>query len=351
MSKQELRGKIDAIDNEILRLLSERAELTSQTIKFKKTHYDPVREQQIFARLEEMNKGPLKHKHIATIFREILSACREIQCPTTVAFLGPRATFSHSAVVQKFGTSILEHACPDIATVFDEVEKGLAIYGVVPFENSTEGVINYTLDRFTTTTMLICGEIYCDVELNLISKESSLHDIKKIFTHAKVLEQCAGWLQENAKGMDIVQMDSTALAAKQAARTKGGAAIASKLAAELYGLQILEQRVEDYKDNKTRFLLIGKEKMPKTGNDKTSVVFSVRHEPGTLYRALKSFEKYGLNLTMMQARPSRKSSWEYVFYVDLIGHEDDPDVKAAMKEMRKETIILKIMGSYPMALR
>ncbi|MFA6448456.1 MAG: prephenate dehydratase [bacterium] len=349
MGKEEIRRRIDEIDAETLKLLSERAGLAKEIAQFKKAFYDPARERAIFERLFKLNGGPLKEEHVASIFREILSVCRSLQKPMTVAFLGPRATFSHSAAIERFGTTIIEHPCEDIATVFDEVEKDLADFGVVPFENSSEGVINYTMDRFMISPILVCGEIYSEIAQNLLSNEDSLSKVTKIFTQYKALEQCAGWIQRHAHGKDIVQVDSTALAAQRASKTKNSAAIASRLAAEIYGLKIIERSIEDHKDNKTRFLVIGKERMARTGADKTSILFSVRHEPGTLYRALKPFEKHELNMTMMQARPSRKGPWEYVFFVDVDGHEEDAPIKSTLKEMRKETIILKTIGSYPSA--
>ena len=197
----------------------------------------------------------------------------------------------------------------------------------------------------------ICGEIYSEIALNLISKQTNFSKIKKIFTHSKVIEQCSVWLRNNAADKEIIQVASTAIAAQRASRSPTSAAIAGKLAAEIYGLKVIESRIEDSVDNVTRFLVIGKQKMPRTGKDKTSVLFSVRHEPGTLFKALKSFEKHNVNLTMMQARPSRKGQWEYIFFVDLMGHRDDDSVKKVMKEMRKVTILLKICGSYPYSNR
>lgn len=347
MGKKEIRDKIDAIDSKILELLNQRAGLALQTSKFKKHFYDPVRERQIFERLWDMNQGPLESEHIANIYREVLSACRGLQRPLSVAFLGPMATFSHAAAKSRFGASIDEHPCADIGLVFDEVEKDLAVYGVVPFENSSEGVINYTLDRFANTPVRICGEIYSEIAMNLISKQEDISKIKKIYTHPKAIEQCADWLRRNAEDKEVIQVASTGLAAQKAARSRSAAAIAGKLAAEIYSLKIIESRIEDSRVNVTRFLVIGKNKMPKTGKDKTSVLFSVRHEPGTLYRALNSFEKFNINLTMMQARPSRKGQWEYIFFVDLVGHETDGEVRGALDDMKKETIILKTCGSYP----
>ncbi len=351
MGKEEIRKRIDGIDERIVRLLSDRAALAKDIAKYKKSHYDPGREQAILDRLQGLNRGLLRREHIEAIYREVLSACRDIQRPTSVAFLGPRASFSHTASIDRFGSSIDERPCADIGGVFDEVEKGAVDFGVVPFENSSEGLINYTMDRFTESPTKVCGEIYSDITLNLLSKQGSLTEITKIFTQPKALEQCTIWLRKHAAGKEIVQVESTSLAADRAAKSKTGAAISSRLAAELYDLKIVAHHIEDRKDNKTRFLVIGNEKMPRTGRDKTSVLFSVRHEPGTLYRALKSFERYHLNLMMMQARPSRKGPWEYVFFVDVEGHEDDEAVKNALKDMRKETIILKTIGSYTMASR
>lgn len=349
MSKAEIRKKIDAIDLDILNLLNERAKLALSTSQFKKVSYDPIREKQIYDRLHEHNSGPLADKHISSIYREVLSACRGLQKQIVVAYLGPRSTFSNVAAIQRFGASIVERPCPDIGHVFDEVEKDVAEYGVVPLENSSEGIINYTLDRFAVSNVRVCGEIYCDVSLNLMAKHEDFSKIEKIYSHSKPLEQCANWLRENAFGKEIIPVESTALAAQKASKSKTSSAIAGAMAAEIYGLKIIQKGLEDSSDNTTRFLIISKHTMPKSGNDKTSVIFTVRHEPGTLYRALRSFEKYGVNLTMMQARPSRQSSWEYMFFIDIQGHQDDQEVKDSLDDIKKETIVLKTLGSYPKA--
>ncbi|HPN96120.1 MAG TPA: prephenate dehydratase, partial [bacterium] len=347
MGKSDIRRQIDAVDEKILKLLSERAELALKTARFKRTNYDPAREKKIIARLAELNEGPLDEARIEAVWREILSACRGLQKLPTVAFLGPRATFSHAAALKKFGSNVIERPCEDISMVFDDVEKGLADYGVVPFENSNEGAVNNTLDRLATTPLAAVGEIYSEISLNLMAKHDNFKEIKKIYTHPKALEQCAEWLKRNARGKEIEQVSSTAVAAQRAARFKSAAAVAGELAADIYGLKIIRPRIEDHRDNKTRFLVMGREKNLPSGDDKTSALFSVRHEPGTLYRALKSFEKHNLNLTMMLSRPSPTGRWEYMFFVDLEGHESDENVKAALKDMRRETIVLKAIGSYP----
>ena len=346
-SKQEVRDAIDAIDAQMIKLLARRAKLAQQVIQYKSVYYDPGRENQVLERLNQLNSGPIKEGSIKLIWREIMGACRDLQRPLTIAYMGPLATFSHGAVKQKFGGSIQELPCFDIPTVFDEVEKEAADYGVVPFENSTEGVINYTLDRFASTPLHICGEIFLDVKLFVLSQEDDLKHVKRIYAHPKTIEQAGAWLREKAADKEIIQVTSTGIAAQRAAANKKTAAIASKLAASIYGLKIIEQRVEGSRDNKTRFLVVGREKMPPTGKDKTSILFSVRHEPGTLYRSLRSFEKHGINLTMMQARPSRSGQWEYIFFVDAQGHQSGSALTRSLNEMKKETILLKIMGSYP----
>ena len=346
-TKQEIRDKIDKIDSQIIKLLARRGKLAQQVIQFKKVYYDPQREKDVLEKLFSQNPGPLSNAAIQNIYREIMGACRELQRPLTIAYLGPPATFSHAAVKQKFGASIEEMPVFDIPSVFNEVEKETADYGVVPFENSTEGVINYTLDRFADTPLVICGEVFLDVKLYVLSQENSLDRVKRIFAHPKTIEQSSAWLREQASDKEIIQVNSTGLAAKRAAAEKGTAAIASQLAAAIYKLKIIEQRVEGSRDNKTRFLIIGRDRIERTGKDKTSILFSVRHEPGTLYRSLRAFEKHEINLTMMQARPSRNATWEYIFFVDAQGHVNDAFIQKALKEMGKETILLKIMGSYP----
>ncbi|MEW6202097.1 MAG: prephenate dehydratase [bacterium] len=351
MSKEDLRQQIDKIDDQILRLLNRRAKVALETLKFKKECCDPVRERAIQERLSRQNKGPLPEKSLRAIYREVISACRDLQKPISVAFLGPQATFSHSAAIAVFGTSIVEHQCADIDGVFDEVEKGLADFGMAPIENSTEGVISSSLDRIAESPVMVCGEVYVEVALCLLSCAKSIDKIKKIYTHIKPLEQCGEWVKAQWRKWEIVQVSSSGEAARLARGSATAGAIASRLAAQIYGLNILEERIENIRDNRTRFLVIGKTSMPPTGKDKTSVVFSVRHEAGTLYRALKAFEKYEVNLTMIQARPSRKAPWEYIFFVDMQGHADEKNIKLALDEMKKQTIYMKILGSYPEAGR
>lgn len=347
MSKEEIRKQIDGIDAKILDLLNQRADLAIRTSQFKKFFYDPVREASIFRSLKRKNSGPLRDEHVAAVYREVLSACRSLQKQLNVAFLGPQATFSHIAALKKFGSSILERPCGAIDTVFDEVEKEIADYGVVPFENSTEGVISDTLDRFAISPLRVCGESYVDVALCLLSQEQDFSNIRRIYSMSKPLEQCSEWMRANAASMEITEVASSAVAAQRAAKNPGTAAIASRLAAKLYKLRIVEPHIEDIKNNRTRFLVISRQSPDRTGTDKTSVMFSVRHEAGALYRALKPFEKYEVNLTMIQARPSKQAPWEYVFFLDMQGHIEDEFISKALKETRKETVFFKHLGSYP----
>ncbi|MEW5947124.1 MAG: prephenate dehydratase [bacterium] len=345
--KERLRERIDRLDDRILDLLNRRAKLAIETKNYKKDCYDPERERAITDRLTARNEGPLPDGSLRAVYNEILSACRALQKPVAVAFLGPEATFSHSAALARFGASIIRRPCPDIESVFDEVEKGLADFGVVPIENSTGGVVTATLDRVSESTASVCGEIFLEIQLCLLSRAKSLDRIKKVYTHVQPLEQCSDWVKSQSKKWEFVQVSSSAEAACLAARTAASAAIASRLAADIYGLNVLERRIENVRDNKTRFLVIGSARTPPTGKDKTSIVFTVRHEPGTLYRALKAFEKHGINLTMIQARPSRRAPWEYIFFLDLQGHAADPLVASALRDMKKETVQMKIIGSYP----
>ena len=346
-SKEEIRSAIDKIDSQILKHLAKRATLAHKVGQLKQVFYDPKREREVIRRLLQENNGLLSNEAVEAIYTEIISACRELQRPVTVAYLGQRTTFTNSGAIKRFGHSVNELPCADIPGVFDEVEKGLADYGVVPFENSIEGVINYSLDRFATTPLTICGEVYVGVAMCLLSLESDYTKITKIFAFPKTIEQCANWLRAHSLGREIIQVSSTGRAAQRAADDKKSAALASKLAAEIYGLKIIELRIEDSRDNKTRFMVIGRNKIERTGRDKTSILFSVHHEAGSLYSALKAFEKYKINLLMMQARPSRNVQWEYNFFVDTRGHIDDQAMKNALNELEKHTVMLKILGSYP----
>lgn len=347
MDKEELRRRIDRIDDQILKLLNRRAKYAKQTTRFKKSVYDPARERAVLKRLTSANTGPLPNRSLIAVYREILSTCRKMQQPITVAYLGPEGSFSHAAAIRHFGRDADELPCAEIDGVFDEVEKGNADFGVVPVENSSEGVITVTLDRLAESPLTVCGEVQTRIALCLLSNAASADKIKKVYTNPKPVEQCSDWLRRQDKKWEIVQVSSSAEAALLASRSASAGAIAGKIAAGIYKLKVVEERIENSRNNITRFIVIGKTAARRTGRDKTSIVFSVRHEPGALYRALNSFEKHRVNLTMIHSRPSKKASWEYLFFVDMQGHASDKKIKSALNEMKKQSSHIKVMGSFP----
>jgi chorismate mutase/prephenate dehydratase len=349
---EELRERIDGIDREILRLLNERALLAKEVGEIKKEKglpfYVPGREAKILSKLEELNEGPLPPESIRAIFREIISACRAIEEPTKVAFLGPKATFTHLAAIKHFGSSC--HLIPkdSINEVFDEVDKGRVDYGVVPIENSIEGVVNYTIDMFLDTNLKISGEVFVPVSLHLMSRESSLEEVKRVYSHRHALAQARKWLSENLPWAELIEVSSTAKAAEIASREPGSGAVASEAASLLYDLNILAKNLQEVARNFTRFLVVGKRDSEyPSGRDKTSIMFSTKHRAGALFKALQPFAVYDVNLTKIESRPTKKRPWEYVFFVDLEGHRKDERVAKALKELEESCSFLKVLGSYP----
>ena len=349
---KSLREEIDAIDKKILELLSRRAEIAKTIGEIKKKEglpfYVPAREAKILAKLEELNKGPLPKESIRAIFREIISACRALEEPTKVAYLGPSATFTHLAALKHFGSSSELIPMDSIGEVFDEVEKGRVDYGVVPIENSIEGVVNYTIDMFLDTDLKISGEIFVSVNLHLMSKEQDLTKVKKVYSHRHAIAQSRKWLSEHLPKVETIEVSSTAKAAELASKEEGTAAIASEAAAYLYDLNILAKNIQEVSKNFTRFLVIGRSdsEIP-TGKDKTSVMFSTKHVAGSLFKALQPFAVYDVNLSKIESRPTKKRPWEYVFFVDIEGHRKDVKVEKALKELQENTTFFKILGSYP----
>ena len=347
-----LREEIDKVDRELLRLLNKRAQLAKEVGDVKKKEglpfYVPGREAKILSRLEELNEGPLPPESIRAIFREIISACRALEEPTKVAFLGPKATFTHLAALKHFGTSSELVPKDSISEVFDEVEKEKVDYGVVPIENSIEGIVNYTVDMFLDTALKIGGEVFIPVNLHLMSKEASLKDIKKVYSHRHALAQSRRWLSENLPWAELIEVSSTAKAAEIASKEGGSAAVASEAAALLYDLNILAKNLQEITKNYTRFLIIGKRdsEFP-SGRDKTSVMFSTKHKAGALFKALQPFAVYDVNLTKIESRPTKKEPWEYVFFVDLEGHRKEDRVAKALKELEENCSFFKVLGSYP----
>ena len=348
---EKLRKEIDRTDLEILRLLNERAEIAIDIGKIKKeeklTAHVPQREREIYERLMKENKGPFPNEVLRVVFREIISASLALEQPLRVAYLGPKATFTHLACMKQFGFFANYIPVGSIREVFSEVERGRADYGVVPIENSTEGVVNHTLDMFIESNLKITSEVLQEVSHHLLSLSGVTEDIKCIYSHPHAIAQCSTWVHNNLSHVPIVEVSSTARAAEMCMDDPSGAAIASELAAQLYGLKIVKNHIEDYTNNYTRFLVIANNNVQKSGRDKTSVMFSIKDRVGALYNVLKTFTENDINLTKIKSRPSRKKAWDYVFFVDLVGHIEDEKVKKALGKLEPQCLFLKVLGSYP----
>jgi chorismate mutase / prephenate dehydratase len=351
----ELRSRIDATDQQIADLINERARCAQAVAEVKKAsgetdvvYYRPEREAQVLRAVMERNKvngGPLDNEEIARLFREIMSACLALEQPIKVAFLGPEGTFTQEAVNKHFGHSAKPISMSAIDEVFREVEAGAAHYGVVPVENSTEGVVTHTLDSFIQSGLQICGEVVLRIHQNLlISDVTKKEGITRIYSHSQSLAQCRKWLDANYPNVERIAVNSNADAAKRIKGEWHSAAIASSIAANIYGLTVLEEKIEDMPDNSTRFLIIGSQEVPASGVDKTSIVVSMRNEPGALYNLL------GLDLTRVETRPSRTGAWNYVFFIDFNGHKTDDNVRQALEDVGKKAADLKILGSYPVGV-
>jgi chorismate mutase/prephenate dehydratase len=350
---QHYRKEIDGIDDEILRLLNDRSKFVIEIGKLKKQSdgeahlHTAKREAEVVDRLTGKNPGPFPNEAIRPVYREIMSASLSLEGPHKVAYLGPRATFTHLACVQKFGASAQYVPVNSIKDVFSEVERGRANFGVVPIENSTEGVVNHTLDMFIDSNLMIYGEVLQEVSHHLLSKGDRLEDIKKIYSHPHAIAQCRQWLETNLPHVPVSEVPSTARAAELCADDPSSAAIASELAGQLYGLKTLKARIEDNINNYTRFLVLSPKAPERTGKDKTSVMLSVKDKVGALYELLRPFASYGLNMTKIESRPSRRKAWEYIFFVDVEGHIEEDKVKKALEEIKGRCLFLKILGSYP----
>ncbi len=348
---QDLRKKIDEIDQKIIQLISKRGTYVIEIGKIKKSlkspFHVPEREEKILTRLKKANPGPYPPEAIETLFREIFSASLALENPLSLAFLGPEGTFTHQAAIKRFGLSANFVPQETIQKVFQEVACKRAHYGVVPIENSTEGVVSYTLDLFTEYPLRICGEIKIPIVHNLLSQENDLSQIEKIYSHPQALAQCRGWLDSHFPHVKIIETTSTAKAAKISTLEKRVAAIASEYAASHYHLNILARHLEDHSGNFTRFVIIGEQECGSTGNDKTSIMFSTKDQVGVLHRLLAPLAKEQINLTKIESRPLKGKAWEYIFFVDLDGHQEDPKVKHALKSMERFCSFLKILGSYP----
>ncbi|MEE9910317.1 MAG: prephenate dehydratase [Deltaproteobacteria bacterium] len=355
-----MKGSLDALredmrkkDREIIRLLNQRSQISVEIGKVKGQTglevYNPAQEARVFNYLHELNDGPLTDRQVTAIFREIISASRDLQKPMNIAFLGPEASFSHQAARLHFGSSSRFWPQPGIARVFDEVEKGAVEWGVVPVENSLEGSVNVTLDRLVLTPLKIQAEMYLHISQCLISSARNMKGIKNVYSHPQGLAQCQAWLRAHLPNAVLGEMESTAAAALMVRGRKNAAAIGSALAASTYGLQMLAEGIEDNPSNTTRFLVIGRGEGTPTGDDKTSIIFATPDVPGSLHRALASFASRKINLAKIESHPVKERIWEYLFFVDMIGHRDDKAVKTCISELKDKTIYLKVLGSYPRA--
>ncbi|HET6514291.1 MAG TPA: prephenate dehydratase [Thermodesulfovibrionales bacterium] len=348
---KRLRDEIDSIDDRLLSLLNRRAKIVLEIGRIKRregtSFYSPLRESEILQRLTSTNKGPFPNDALRILFREILSASLSLEEPLKVACLGPLATFTHLAATRYFGTSASIIPVEGIKEVFEAVYSGQAEYGVVPIENSNEGVVSYTLDMFMDFELTIIGEVMLKISHNLLSKSGDKAMIRKVYSHPQATAQCRKWLEKNLPAIPVHETVSTAKAAEIASREKDAAAIASELAAKIYDLWFVEHSIEDSKDNYTRFLVISREPSKRTGKDKTSIMFSTKDRPGALFHILEPFKEAKINLTKIESRPSKRKAWEYIFFVDLEGHMVDKKLKKAIERVREHCLYLKILGSYP----
>ncbi len=350
MDLSELRKKIDGVDAKIIGLLNDRAAITlsigHEKIKNKKPIYAPAREQDVLKRLKALNKGPIQNDAVEAIYREIMSASLALEKPLRIAYMGPEATFSHLASLKKFGSSVGHVACDNVAEVFSKVESGDCDYGVVPIENSIEGVVTHTMDLLVESDLKICSQMLLNVAHNLMSK-GTIAQVKEIYSHPQVLGQCRQWLMKNLPQAQLIPVVSTTKAAQMVAVKRNAACIASEIAASLYGLTILKKNIQDSTHNITRFLVISTMDVPRTGHDRTSLVFSIKDKVGALHAMLTPFMRNKINLTKIESRPSKKKAWDYYFFVDCEGHQNDPQVARALSQLEGMCKFLKILGSYP----
>ncbi len=352
---QAVRARIDEIDEKIQALITERAKCAQEVARQKGSgadvvYYRPEREAQVLRTVMARNEGPLSNEAMARLFREIMSSCLALQYPMKIAFLGPAGTFTQEAAAKHFGSAVTTVPLAAINEIFREVESGSAHYGVVPVENSTEGVVNHTLDMFINSPLKIYGEVALRIHHNLMSNTHELTSIKKLYVHHQAHAQCRGWLDTNLPGIDYALVSSNAEAARCASEEAGAAAIAGEQAAEIYGLGIVAHNIEDEPDNTTRFLVIGKHLAQPSGNDKTSLLVSTANRPGALHQLLKVFADSDISMTRIESRPSRRGMWDYVFFIDIEGHVDDAPVAAALKTLERDAYLVKILGSYPDAV-
>ncbi len=353
---QQIRERIDSLDLQIQDLINQRAEAAHEVARVKRAEdkdaffYRPEREAQVLATVKERNSGPVGDEEMTRLFREIMSTCLALEQPLRIAFLGPQGTFTQSAALKHFGHSVETAAMASIPDIFRDVESGACHYGVVPVENSTEGVISHTLDMFLNSGLQICGEVTLRIHHHLMSKGKDLSRITKVYSHQQSLAQCRLWLDRNLHRAEQQSVGSNAEAARLACDDPQAAAIAGEMAAEIYGLDFLAESIEDEPDNTTRFLIIGRQSVSASGNDKTTLLLSARNVAGSLNTLLQPLAEHSISMTRIESRPSRRGTWDYVFFVDIHGHRDDPNVAQAMEELRADASLFKVLGSYPIAV-
>ena len=350
MNLEFLRSRIDELDRQMLELLCERARCAQQVWDIKRGNQTPVyvpeREREILNRLVEANQGPFPEEAICSIFREIISATRALEKVVSVAFLGPRDTFSHMAALSVFGATADYRPLPSFTDIFTEVERGRIDYGVVPVESSMGGAVSDILDLFITSDLNIINEVLIHVTQNLLAK-CPLEQVQRVYSKDNALIQCRGWLRANLPRAELIEVASTSEAARRAAEEPTAAAIASALAAETYHLDILAAGIEDAPHNYTRFFVVGRQKTRPTGHDKTAILLSIKDRPGALYHLLLPFYEAGVNLTRIESRPSKQKAWEYVFFIDFLGHVEDPNIKQTLDIITERANMFKVLGSFP----
>ncbi|QKI89129.1 prephenate dehydratase [Thiomicrorhabdus xiamenensis] len=352
----EIRNQIDAIDQQIQQLIGERAacahkvaEIKTQGGKVDAVFYRPEREAQVLRAVKERNDSLLPDKEMAKLFREIMSTCLALEQPISVAYLGPEGSYSHSSVIKQFGTAAHPVAVSSIEEVFSVVEKGEVNYGIVPVENSTEGEVKATQDELLKSSLKVSGELELAVDHCLLSHATSSDKVSKVLAHQQALGQCREWLKNNLPWAELEAVSSNAAAAKIAQEDPSVAAIASEQAADLYQLPILEYHISDSKANTTRFWVLGREDVEPSGEDKTALVLSIKNEAGALLKILDAFAKRHINMTRIISRPSKSKNWDYVFFIDLIGHQHDENLKEALQEVVEQAAFVKILGSFPIS--
>lgn len=354
MSLKDLRKKIDDLDEKIIRLLNERTDLVLEIGKLKSDEgqgaYAPDRETEIYQKIDRLAKGSLPAEAVKSIYREVMSAAISLERPVRISYLGPEATYTHLAALSKFGSSVKYVPAITISEVFREVDQKRADYGVIPVENSNEGAVTHSLDRFIDSDLKICAEIFFEISHNLLSN-SPLKQIRKVYSNPQVFGQCRHWLETKLSGVDLIDTASTTQAAQRAAQEDGSAAIASKLAATLYNVPIVAEAVQDSSHNVTRFLVIARDFAQPTGRDKTSILVSIKDKVGALYDMLVPIRKHRINMSKIESRPSKKKAWDYYFFIDIEGHTQNPKVKKMLQELESKVRFFKVLGSYPRALQ